>query len=621
MDQEDPSAQQGRAAADTSSDPGSTTAATLPIFTFLPANTSRSSSRLPTPPEQRSPPTSLVNLHEAGIVTTTEDDAPPLTGFNDALVFLPEESRVVLWRCTLRPPPTSSSSPGTKSPAGARRIEPSPSIVGDASVSPTVPGGGGGGLPGSLPIGAGVLARMTGLGLREGGLASALSRGGRLTVETGVLASWDMKRGDAWPEVKTAIWGGKSGPLDEPSRRSSVIFLFLGYYFLLIFGYRYVSHAEITTFHSKASTAPRPIYLSHQFNFFSLMNDYQALIRRLVLDPPTYPVAMRKESVVVRGGDDLLSLHPRDSRTSLPGDFDSDANFLGAITNMGPLDLADSPLLGGHLGLPIEGVPLSSSLASTNVTSHSSQSRNGRRIVGKSFDDGLSSAMESRLQLHASYSPSGSSSDVASPGHVIPMLPNGRPGSSGNGVSAGLDAVVRSTTRVGKEVWSGLGHVRSPRLMPTKRSSASADLLKFDEEEEMFMVDGLEETGGTEGARDPTSPSTRREGSLATIGAGIGLRYPLTSMTDSGLTVIGPATGATLAGTPGEEGTWVEQPEVYAQAVEEDARFDDVTKVLEEEREERRARYGAAAVPASMSSSIVSESGKGKKKGGKKKKR
>jgi hypothetical protein len=74
---------------------------------------------------------------------------------------------------------------------------------------------------------------------------------------------------------------------------------FLGYDFLLIFGYRYVSHAEITTFHSKSSTVPRPIYLSPQFNFFSLMNDYQALVQRLVLDPPTYPVAMRKESVVL----------------------------------------------------------------------------------------------------------------------------------------------------------------------------------------------------------------------------------------------------------------------------------------------------------------------------------
>jgi hypothetical protein len=60
---------------------------------------------------------------------------------------------------------------------------------------------------------------------------------------------------------------------------------------------------------------------------------------------------------------------------------------------------------------------------------------------------------------------------------------------------------------------------------------------------------------------------------------------------------------------------------VYAQAVEEDARFDDVTKVLEEECEERRAIYGAGALPPSMSSSVVSEANKGKRKDRKKKKR
>jgi hypothetical protein len=177
------------------------------------------------------------------------------------------------------------------------------------------------------------------------------------------------------------------------------------------------------------------------------------------------------------------------------------------------------------------------------------------------------------------------------------MLPDGWPGSSGSGVSAGLDDVVRNATRVGKEVLSGLGHVRSRRLMPTKQSSASADLLKFDEEEEIFMVDGLEDTGRTEGATDPASLDTRREDSLATIGAVIGLRYPLTSMKDSGLTVIVPAPGATLTGNLGEERSRGEQQEVYA-------RFDDVSKVLEKEREERRAIYGAGALPISMRAAL-----------------
>jgi len=356
------------------------------------------------------------------------------------------------------------------------------------------------------------------------------------------------------------------------------------------------------------------------------MNDYYALVRRLVLDPPTTHIAMRKESVIVRGGDDLY-LHLGDSRTSLPGDFDSDGNFLGAGTMMGPMGGEDNPLAGGELGLPVEGVPLSSSLGSTNLTSHShsSQSRSGRRSVGKPFDDGLSLAIESHLQLNASHSPSGSSSDMASPGRVIPMLPNGRPGSGGNGVSAGLDAVVRSTARVGKEVWTGLGAVRSPRLMPTKRANNPADLLKFDEEDEMFVVDGLEDGGALEGTTNlgaVEEDGSRREGSLATIGPGIGIHYPLSGTVDGGSTKVGISPAVLSAGPPGEEGTWVEQAEVYAQAVEEDARFDDVMKVLEEEREERRALRGGRASPVTMSSSIlVSEPGKGKRKNTGKKKR
>jgi hypothetical protein len=111
--------------------------------------------------------------------------------------------------------------------------------------------------------------------------------------------------------------------------------------------------------------------------------------------------------------------------------------------------------------------------------------------------------------------------------------------------------------------WAGPRESR--RLVPTKRSSASADLLEFEEEEEMFMVDELEEAGGTEGESGAEGVGTRREGSLVTIGAGIGLRYPLISLKDSGLTVIGPATGATPTGTLEEEGTWVEQLQVYAQ--------------------------------------------------------
>lgn len=260
------------------------------------------------------------------------------------------------------------------------------------------------------------------------------------------------------------------------------------------------------------------------------------------------------------------------------------------------------------MGLVADHPPFSSSLASQSATSFSSPSRVGRKLIRHSFDESISSAIGSNLQLDTSYSPSGSS-DIASPGQVIPMLPNGKPGSvtSGVNIAGGLDAVVRGTTRVGKEMWGGLTSARSPRLMPTttKRSSATGDLLKFDEEEEMFMVDDLE-VAGEASRTSPSRNTMKKDASEATINpitwsVESGTIYP--RMTDSGMT-IGPSTISTPAstgvvtpgGTTAEDGAWVAQPEVYDQAVEEDARYDDVTRILEEEREERKrmqARMGA----------------------------
>jgi hypothetical protein len=89
--------------------------------------------------------------------------------------------------------------------------------------------------------------------------------------------------------------------------------------------------------------------------------------------------------------------------------------------------------------------------------------------------------------------------------------------------------------------------------MPTKRSSASADLLMFAEGKKCSWQMGWRTPAGLR-TRE-TRLGRRREGSLATIGAGIGLRYPLPGITDSGIIDIGPATGATFTGTLREEGT------------------------------------------------------------------
>jgi hypothetical protein len=195
---------------------------------------------------------------------------------------------------------------------------------------------------------------------------------------------------------------------------------------------------------------------------------------------------------------------------------------------------------------------------------------------------------------------------------------------------------------VGKEVWGGISSVRSPRIVPTKRSSAggsTSDLLKFDEEDEIFVVDDLDGDRlavadiELEKAEDPATIRERRivapidgtltrDGSVRTIGPGVwtaqgGFDYPL--LTDSGMTVMPPSalpdTSAETTNTPTEtrpadEGTWVAQPDLYTQAVEEDARFDDVTGILDEERAEREALQSPSVSKPTRRNSGLAKSGR-----------
>jgi hypothetical protein len=101
-----------------------------------------------------------------------------------------------------------------------------------------------------------------------------------------------------------------------------------------------------------------------------------------------------------------------------PEDFDSDANLLGVTTNIARciwwIVLSSEDTSAGLWKASL--CPPASPVQ--NVASHCSQSRNGRRIVSKSCDNGLSFAMESYLLLHTRYSLCGSRSDCARSAHV-----------------------------------------------------------------------------------------------------------------------------------------------------------------------------------------------------------
>lgn len=109
--------------------------------------------------------------------------------------------------------------------------------------------------------------------------------------------------------------------------------------------------------------------------------------------------------------------------------------------------------------------------------------------ISSSFDEPLSSAMASGLEYPSSPT-------------VIPMFPNGTPGSFKNSipiqrVAAGLsDGMTEGFARVRREI----GRVRSPRLVAHHDATVGV-LLEFGEEDEEFVL-SYDGDGGTSPPRD-----------------------------------------------------------------------------------------------------------------------
>ena len=63
---------------------------------------------------------------------------------------------------------------------------------------------------------------------------------------------------------------------------------------LLLFS-RWLAQAELSTYSRSTQVLPGSVYLSHQFSFFALSDDYHALIRRLHFEIPVEKIVVRRE--------------------------------------------------------------------------------------------------------------------------------------------------------------------------------------------------------------------------------------------------------------------------------------------------------------------------------------
>jgi hypothetical protein len=168
------------------------------------------------------------------------------------------------------------------------------------------------------------------------------------------------------------------------------------------------------------------MYLTHQFNFYGLGEDYHALIRRFQFDIPGPKIDVRREVEV--------SAYP-----NMGGHAES---FHGATS---PRDIGF-----GH-------------------------GRTASSVGVASFDESLTSALSGGLEYR-----------TASP-RQLPMYPNGVPGSQRSGSYAPIRAVAAGlgegvTGGLGR-LRRGMGQVRSPRTAPQAERTGAAVPLEFGEDD------------------------------------------------------------------------------------------------------------------------------------------
>ncbi|KAL0575045.1 hypothetical protein V5O48_006918 [Marasmius crinis-equi] len=315
--------------------------------------------------------------------------------YQDVLVFDPTDGLLSLRRITVN----AKLKDGGTSILGA-------SLAGGSSVS-NAAGHISKSLPGMGAVGKLAMSVSPTSQARPGpsGLSHRMDAGASdLVGKESTVATWNLKRKRDWSEVKRAL----EDPVRQVSSKEK-----LG-------KVNWLAQAELSTFSKSSRVVPRSIYLTHQFSFQALGEDYHALIRRYQLDVPGPKVEVRK----------------------------------GIEVSAYPIGSGESFVEGGG-GF-----------------------RRDTRRLSSSFDEPLASAIAGELD----YSP---------PQPVLPMLPNGMPGSKprsfknsipirslGDGMTEGIERFRREMNKV-----------RSPKLIPSPDNNISGSVpLEFDEEDEDFLL-------------------------------------------------------------------------------------------------------------------------------------
>ncbi|KAK6983960.1 glycosyltransferase family 1 protein [Favolaschia claudopus] len=366
-----------------------------------------------------------------------------------------------------------------------------------------------------------------------GGGTGVDSVAGDLVGKESVVATWKLGRRSGWPEIRRAEEGeGDVVPAEGRHVKED-----------------WLAQAELSTFSNVRRVLPRPIYLCHQFAFYTLGEDYHALLRRYQLAIGGVKIEVRREVEV--------------SAFS----FDPGASASGEAF--------------------VEGYG--------NSSSSPRAIRRRSRVVSSSFEEPLSSALAA-----------GGHYRDARPPPVLPMLPNGSPASS-----SAFRMPARAVAGLGDNVAEGIGRLRremrhqrqkqQARSPPNRTGGDDIEAsvpLEFDEEDEDFTVAPKPEDDDTylrihadRGEDDDAMSVTASRLGEESVPASVSTPATSTHPEDEQLrtdatTETNIATSTTAIIDADGEGEWAGWATEDRQAVEEAERFDDISVVgfLDEEQ-------------------------------------
>jgi hypothetical protein len=247
-------------------------------FTFIPSQSSLPQSLLLSHTQvnamSTSPPLSI-SSDSSSPPPHTYLCSPRPANLQDILLFDPADETLSLRRCMLELRPKDRGTIG----------------MGGTSIS--LPGMGGAAKPSASPSKSGSVKSRTG----KSALTETMDVPMELIGRDNIVATWSLGVRAEEGVVKKSLQGHDDGRErgSEKAGRAKCVYLPLLSLSVLTMLLSWLAQVELSTFSRSAKLLPRSIYLSHQFSFHTLGEDYHALIRRYQFDISGHNIEVRKE--------------------------------------------------------------------------------------------------------------------------------------------------------------------------------------------------------------------------------------------------------------------------------------------------------------------------------------